>query len=256
MQTFFTTTCLLFFTFNISLAQTNHNDLKDVNLKGNVKSFGQCFLEGTAMPLVDNNKICQSGIGNMYNEKGFLLSSNSVSYNAKVFEIKYYYDTDGVLNASDYYYPGTKMSQSFLITVKHDTTKNEVSYWFYEGSVLQSKTVFIRDEKGNLVVHMNYGKDEKLNMEKHYEYDAGNYRIKESFWSISPAGYLDKPILKSVVTYKNDEFGNPVMKTNSSSKETTTYTYKYDNNGNWLLRTSYNDKGEINQIAEQYFEYY
>ena len=256
MQIFFTTTCLLFFTFNIGLAQTNHNDLKDVNLKGDVKTFGQCFLEGVSISPKDNNKICQMGIGNTYNEKGFLLSFNSVSYNAKVLEIKYYYDADGILNASDYYYPATKKSQSFLITVKQDADKNEVSYWFYEGGVLQSRTVFIRDEKGNLVGHVNYGKDEELNMEKHYEYDSNNYRIKESFWSVSPPGYLDQPILKSVVTYKNDEFGNPIMKINSSRKETTTYTYKYDSNGNWLLRTSYNDKGEINQIAEQYFEYY
>lgn len=256
MQKLLTTFCLLFFTFNLSLAQTNHNDLKDVNLKGNVKSFGQCFLEGVSISLKDHNKICRLGIGNTYSEKGFLVSSNSISYNTTSVEMKYYYDANGVLNSTDRYYPGKKMSQSFLITVKQDADKNEVSNWFYEKNILQSKTVFVRDDKGNLIVQQNYGVDGKLNIEKRYEYDSNNYRIKESFWSVSPPGYLEKPTFESVVTYKNDELGNPIIKIDSASKENTTYTYQYDSIGNWLLRTSYNDKGEVNQIAEQYFEYY
>lgn len=256
MQKLLTIFCLLFFTFNISLAQTKHNDLRDVNLKGDVKLFGQCFLEGISVPVNDSNKICRSGIGNTYNEKGFLVSFNSISYNATIVEIKYHYNAKGILGNTDYYYPEKKMSQSFLISVKQDTAKNEVSHWFYEGSILQSKTVFIRDDKGNLIVQQNYGIDGKLNIEKRFEYDSDNYRIKESFWSISPSGYFEQPTFKSVVTYKNDERGNPIVKTDSASGEKTTYTYQYDSVGNWLLRTSYDDKQEVKQITEQYFEYY
>ncbi|MGE6354487.1 hypothetical protein ACQKCJ_11520 [Flavobacterium sp. NPDC079362] len=256
MQALLTTFCFLFFTYNLSLAQTNHNDLKDVNLKGSVKSFGKCLLEGTSIPLAVENKICRMGIGNTYNEKGFLISSNSISYNASIVEINYHYNTKGDLSATDYYYPEKKTSNSYLVTVKYDSAKNEVSYWFYWENILQSKTIFIRDNKGNLIVEQNYDANGKLNTEKRYEYDVDNYKIKESFWSIRPPGYLDKPTFESVVTYHNDERGNPVIKIDSASKEKTTYVYQYDNVGNWLLCTAYNDKGQIKQVTEQYFEYY
>lgn len=255
MQALFTTFCLLFFIFNVSLAQTN-NDLKDANLKGNVKSFGKCFLEGSSIPIKEDDKTCRTGIGNTYNEKGFLISSRSISYNVSIVAIEYHYNAKENLSAVDYYYPEKKTSKSSLVTVEYDSAKNEVHYLFYQENILQSKTVFIRDDKGNLIVEQNYDANGKLNIEKHFEYDADNYRIKESFWSVSPPGYLHKTTFESVAAYQNDKHGNPIVKTDVASKEKTTYIYHYDSVGNWLQCISYNEKGEVKQIAEQYFEYY
>lgn len=256
MRTLFTTFYLLLFSFNLLTAQTKYNDLTDVNLKGNIKLFGQCFLEGISKPVNDNKKICKTGIGNTYNEKGFLISSRSISYNTTVLEIEYHYNNTGNLTATDYYYPEKKSTKSFHVTKNNVTAKNEMTYLFYEQDSLKSKTIYVRDNKGNLILQQNYGTDSKLNLERRYEYDSNNYRIKQSYWLMNVSGYSKKSTLESIITYQNDHYGNPVSEIDSLTKKRSTHTYTYDKTGNWLVRTSYNDKGEIKQITEQYFEYY
>ncbi|AWG25580.1 hypothetical protein [Flavobacterium kingsejongi] len=254
MKIVFASFYLFFFTFNASHAQSN--DLTDVNLKGKVKYFVECFLEGNSIEDSDINKMCRMGIGNTYNEKGFLISSIFISYNERVSETQYHYDSKGQFSTTVQTNLETQETKSYKVHISYNTERKEKTLSFYQSDSLKFQTIYTRDKNGNILTDKRFDATGMLTSAKEYVYDNQHYIIKESNEGFYPIKNVGNNSFKNENVYTNDKYGNPITVIDSITGNTTTHSYTYDSIGNWLTRTATDNKGQIKEIMGRDFEYY
>lgn len=202
------------------------NDLKKLNLNGNVKSIREF------------SSITIENFGDIQKDKAKLSYYNIYSNNGNKIEDNRY-NSDGSLNKK--------------FTYKYDSTGNRIEQnQFTSDDSLIRKITYKHDKQGNIIEDNSYTPDGNLDKKFTYKYNNKGNRIENSIFTSQ--GNLDKKFI-----YKYDDKGNVIEENCYSSDGSLlskdTYKYEYDNHQNWNRQTGFEDE-KPKYIIEREIEYY
>lgn len=230
--------------------RTVMNDLKEKNLKGNVKSIHDYNYEAVKI----NGKITKGNMEDggfkIFDNKGNTIEENC-SFNVSQYENKY--DTNGnVIEEISHY---------------HSSEGDDISTFFYtydeNGNLIETigksngDDVFCRftyeyDESGNNIRRYTYYLPEGKGIREDFRYDDIGNRTEFIF-------YGSDGRIASKSSHKYDEHGNVIetiaYNTNGIIKGVHSFEYKYDKIGNWINKISYKDNNPTS-ITERVIEYF
>ncbi len=206
-------------------AQEQKNDLKDMNLKGQVKQLQENTYDAVEKFGEIQKGDINSSITYIFNDKGNKMEEN-VYYKGSLYKkITYKYDDKGKMIEENWYKPdGSKITYN----CKYDDKRNKTEMNVYDSNgILDSKHTYKFNDKGNKIEWNEYGYD--LN-----------------------GGIIDS----NKITYKYDEKGNKMEEDWSGSLSYKyTYKYEYEKNLNWIKQSQY--KGDkCKTITEREITYY
>ncbi|WP_299398679.1 hypothetical protein [uncultured Gelidibacter sp.] len=261
------------------------NDLKELNLKGRVKSvveipynvkdsFGEITKGKIAQGFLDHN------IGRTFNHNGYLIEHNKYNdlggiyyrtiylydknsninelnrYDSDgklIFKYKYIYDNYGnEIEEARYNNEGILISK-YKHEYVYDKKGNKTEMLFYDKKgVFKSKDVFSYDDNGNLIEFIEDFEEGSFKTKNSYKYnDKGN--------QIEWVSYKDGGVFDFKYINKYDSHSN-IIKSTLSEYDTiqkTDFSYKYifDEKNNWIRETQYTN-GFPKKITERTIEYY
>jgi len=192
----------------------SENDLKEMNLHGNVKSLKE--LSYTAIIEFGEIKKGVKGRENPWNKDGYIIFNNSGN---KIIEYTY--------TAEDF--PNT--SRVFKYGVNGEITEMN---WYAQDSILLNKWVYKYDNEGNMVEENSIQSGDSLSTKTTYKYNEKGYVVEENFYA-SDGSHGSKR------TFRYNLKGNNVEEIcyDKDGNFDEKFIYKYDRNGNKIKFSCY-----------------
>jgi len=233
---------IILFTFSGCEKPKKNNDLKRLNLSGNVKSIIETKNRVTKPDDSLNRDLSKVIYIVHFNKQGFkTLESREYVNNIINSKIKYNYPNDSTVvqlmfDSQD----SLQVKSIYTNNEKYDPICIEV---FDSQDSLQAKGDYFYNSEGLLTNFLSYDHEgDQINKEK-YSYDVhGNLIMKhiiENYGESFKYGY------------KNDSLGNmielTIYKNDSLFSQKSSYSYEFDSQGNWIRRIEFVNGNEYEQ---------
>ncbi|GJM51020.1 sugar-binding protein [Capnocytophaga catalasegens] len=272
----------VFFSQNLLADDTpkkTQNHLKDLNLKGNVKTFKLTPYKAVDYfgKIIKGNKqdFWNGDVVIVFDQEGFKTETNRYNKIGQLSQkVIYKYDEQGKRTTRDVYNSFGKVQVKFLYV--YDDKGNKVAYNSYSPTgELNDTYSYVNDEKGRILEELWTKSDKSFGSKYTYKYDPKTNHLIETCQYTKSETEIDNCtrykynnktgliteieiynsenvlIRKTVISY--DEKGNEKSLKNFNKDgdfiDEKEYSYVYDNNGNWIERTEY-----VNQFPKSIIE--
>jgi len=219
-----------------SCSSNNNSDLRQTNLKGNVKSVEELLYNATEKD-GDITKGEQINLKyTSYNRDGNLIKFFDKQSDINII---FRYDSKGnKIEEKDYYTSKGNLKSKVSIKNNSDGKKIEESYFNPQGG-LYAKNIFRYDSKGNKIEVIESNSEESPSSKDLFKYNDKGYLIEELH-------YNSEGNLSTRYTYKYDI--NNLIESNwykGDGKLDMKIINKYDSKGNKIEDKTYDSKGNI-----------
>lgn len=230
-----------------------NTDLIQQNLKGKVQRFEE---SSSTIDSTGTSKADSTSFANEFDEKGYQTSYVQKDINGKVKENQTITHYEGGQTKDVIIKNGEgKQTMKWEISIDSIGKYNGAKIYDSTGKVSSIWKALDENEYGQVIKGTEYKENGSLKSSFSSVYDGAHYT---GGWGKDSAG---KETFHSSITLNDkgdaSEESTTTVTKDTSKTEKFTYKYdKYDDKGNWIQRTTYNEKGKPVKLTKRIVTYY
>lgn len=229
-----------------------NTDLIQMNFKGKVQNFSDI-----TYPVDSTGKTGKEDYtvnANELNDKGYITKTFTKDTAGKVLtETTISHYDNGNFKEMTTMKDG---KQTYKLTTEIDKDGKYTTAKSYDSTGKQDSYYkdIAMNEYGIVYAGTQYGMNDKIKSTWSGKYDKASYIGGTSTDSAGKTSYTGTVVLND----KGDagEETSTTLEKDSTKTEKMTYMYEYDDKGNWIQRTTYNEKGKPSKIIKRTINYY
>lgn len=254
--------------FHSSFAQKQQNDLKEMDLSGNIQAIS--YVEYSVDD--DTQFVREAAFDIGFNVKGYIIQQKHYNRNSRLDSKTFFeYDENGRYISSKKYLIHKSLDSSLtsedVLTYSIEDKKRTLDHYTSRGD-RKGTTIWVEDTikiigydpDGTVMVTRVQTLNEEGKIISEDNYIINNTFMGRMTWKytkkkIITKRYDKKGKLKSKYVQTLDLNGNTISWKFSSSKKQKKYTYKYDQEKNWVQKITYRE-GKVTAKVERDITYY